>query len=843
MEDDQQFCLRWNNHQTTLIQNFDTLLESGTLVDCTLAAEGKYLKAHKVVLSACSPYFEGLLSEHYDKHPVFILKDVKFKELKAMMDYMYRGEVNISQDQLAALLKAAESLQIKGLSESKTGSSGSTSSSKAETRSQKTAQPSAPSLDIPHSSSGLTIEKNNKVPRQSLAQTSVGDLPEDSASPSLSKGISSREGSVSPNGRKRKRYRRRSLNDDNPIDNHETSNSSDMSHQTMNVPALGVAPVADEKSMSDPSDSLGRSALMQQLTKPADDMLPMPVEKPEPNDTLIEPKSEYLDEAEDSVEDLTLDDEGMDDTMDDGNRAGPSHDPSHPGLGSWHVTGDRSNAGGVVGSVVAGAPGSNDEVFMQAQEAAQAHRDSQDYKPDVSIFRVKREPEDILSTIKIEAVQYACPNPNCNRVFDKWKARNTHFSRHCIHRPKTPKTQLINHYHANNYNHVPEFNNYNQFLEPDCDDKSKIKRLKPKKRILKKKKKGNSVSIATGLNVRKCVEIHNKKREEIMKKREEINRKRQLTIQKNAIIKSETQFLVNGDNNQGELISDDLLEREETCIRIGEVKYACSNENCDRVFSNNEARYIHTKYHCGKPPRFKCSQCNYKSVKKQNIQAHAKRLHLDDDARVIELYNASTSGFDGNDAFETFMEIIPKIEPDTMDLKPQQFDVKPRIRVKSNIEIKSEINISTVSGVGIFTCPNLNCGRTFKNIASRNRHLKKICAQTPNFKCSRCDFKALLKETVEDHGRKMHRRCKTSVVELLKPVAGELICPNENCQKVYASRKRLEHHVKYDCKKLLPRFKCYYCQYKAFFKSQVKKHVIRNHPSMECRLINLISDD
>lgn len=58
MEDDQQYCLRWNNHQSTLIQNFDTLLESGTLVDCTLAAEGKTLKAHKVVLSACSPYFE-----------------------------------------------------------------------------------------------------------------------------------------------------------------------------------------------------------------------------------------------------------------------------------------------------------------------------------------------------------------------------------------------------------------------------------------------------------------------------------------------------------------------------------------------------------------------------------------------------------------------------------------------------------------------------------------------------------------------------------------------------------------------------------------------------------------
>ncbi|XP_045496060.1 longitudinals lacking protein isoform X1 [Colias croceus] len=119
MDDDQQFCLRWNNHQSTLVSVFDTLLAKGIHVDCTLAAEGKTLKAHKVVLSACSPYFESVLSQQYDKHPIIILKDVKYAELRAMMDYMYRGEVNISQDQLAALLKAAESLQIKGLSDNK----------------------------------------------------------------------------------------------------------------------------------------------------------------------------------------------------------------------------------------------------------------------------------------------------------------------------------------------------------------------------------------------------------------------------------------------------------------------------------------------------------------------------------------------------------------------------------------------------------------------------------------------------------------------------------------------------------------------------------------------------
>lgn len=67
----------------------------------------------------CMFLFQSVLSQQYDKHPIIILKDVKYAELRAMMDYMYRGEVNISQDQLAALLKAAESLQIKGLSDNK----------------------------------------------------------------------------------------------------------------------------------------------------------------------------------------------------------------------------------------------------------------------------------------------------------------------------------------------------------------------------------------------------------------------------------------------------------------------------------------------------------------------------------------------------------------------------------------------------------------------------------------------------------------------------------------------------------------------------------------------------
>lgn len=73
-----------------------------------------------------------------------------------MMDYMYRGEVNISQDQLAALLKAAESLQIKGLSDSRGGNNNSTNTpSQAHKSDVKSHVPAPPSkvgslFNFPH---------------------------------------------------------------------------------------------------------------------------------------------------------------------------------------------------------------------------------------------------------------------------------------------------------------------------------------------------------------------------------------------------------------------------------------------------------------------------------------------------------------------------------------------------------------------------------------------------------------------------------------------------------------------------------------------------------------------
>nr|XP_027226028.1 pollen-specific leucine-rich repeat extensin-like protein 2 [Penaeus vannamei] len=114
-----QYCLRWNNHRNNLLAAFDQLLHVEAFTDVTLACEdGATLHAHRLVLAACSSYFQALfVNAHTANHPIVVLKDVRACDMRALLEYMYRGEVNIEHDALQGLLRVAESLKVKGLVE------------------------------------------------------------------------------------------------------------------------------------------------------------------------------------------------------------------------------------------------------------------------------------------------------------------------------------------------------------------------------------------------------------------------------------------------------------------------------------------------------------------------------------------------------------------------------------------------------------------------------------------------------------------------------------------------------------------------------------------------------
>nr|CAD7410895.1 unnamed protein product [Timema cristinae] len=116
----QQFNLKWNNHTNNILQVFMDHLSSEQLVDCTLSCQGQFLKAHKMVLSACSPYFQELFRQHQIPHPIIIMNGMKFIDIKLVVEFMYRGEIKVLEAELEGLLAAAETLQVKGLSHVRT---------------------------------------------------------------------------------------------------------------------------------------------------------------------------------------------------------------------------------------------------------------------------------------------------------------------------------------------------------------------------------------------------------------------------------------------------------------------------------------------------------------------------------------------------------------------------------------------------------------------------------------------------------------------------------------------------------------------------------------------------
>ncbi|XP_034243690.1 broad-complex core protein isoforms 1/2/3/4/5-like isoform X2 [Thrips palmi] len=117
MGSSQQFSLRWNNYLRHITSAFDSLRSDLDLVDVTLSCEGKKIKAHKMLLSACSTYFKDLFKENPCQHPVIIFRNVKFADLEALIDFIYQGEVNVVQEQLASFLTTAELLAVQGLTD------------------------------------------------------------------------------------------------------------------------------------------------------------------------------------------------------------------------------------------------------------------------------------------------------------------------------------------------------------------------------------------------------------------------------------------------------------------------------------------------------------------------------------------------------------------------------------------------------------------------------------------------------------------------------------------------------------------------------------------------------
>jgi len=116
----EKFCLRWNDFESNISGAFRELREDKDFFDVTIACDDEQVQAHKVILSACSPFFRSVLRRNRHEHPLLYLKGVKFTDIVSVLNFMYHGEVNVAQEELNSFLAIAEDLKVKGLTQNET---------------------------------------------------------------------------------------------------------------------------------------------------------------------------------------------------------------------------------------------------------------------------------------------------------------------------------------------------------------------------------------------------------------------------------------------------------------------------------------------------------------------------------------------------------------------------------------------------------------------------------------------------------------------------------------------------------------------------------------------------
>ena len=112
----EKFSLKWNDFQSNVSRTFSLLRSEEEFFDVSLVSDDqKMMSAHKLVLSASSPYFKHILTHNKHSHPLLCLDGVSSGELQFVLDYIYQGEVQIPQEQRDRFLEGAQRLKLEGL--------------------------------------------------------------------------------------------------------------------------------------------------------------------------------------------------------------------------------------------------------------------------------------------------------------------------------------------------------------------------------------------------------------------------------------------------------------------------------------------------------------------------------------------------------------------------------------------------------------------------------------------------------------------------------------------------------------------------------------------------------
>ena len=110
--------INWDDFESCAANTFKDLLGETDFADVTLVSDDlQKVEVHKVILGASSSKFKTMLQQTGKREPLIYLSGVSYKEMRSLIDFMYLGQTEICQEDLAHFLDIAAKFDVKGLAE------------------------------------------------------------------------------------------------------------------------------------------------------------------------------------------------------------------------------------------------------------------------------------------------------------------------------------------------------------------------------------------------------------------------------------------------------------------------------------------------------------------------------------------------------------------------------------------------------------------------------------------------------------------------------------------------------------------------------------------------------
>ena len=114
----EKYTIGWNTFQKQLRESNRELYNEKHFADVTLVSDDMVqVNAHRAILSSASTFFKQLLLLNSNSlfNQILFLKGIKYEELEAILQFIYLGEANVSENRIDFFVNASTDLDIKEL--------------------------------------------------------------------------------------------------------------------------------------------------------------------------------------------------------------------------------------------------------------------------------------------------------------------------------------------------------------------------------------------------------------------------------------------------------------------------------------------------------------------------------------------------------------------------------------------------------------------------------------------------------------------------------------------------------------------------------------------------------